>query len=138
MRGYVDKVLLIAGCSIFVVLGTWHAVLVLFTTVFEPTEKTLLETLKNSQTKITKTGNMWSGSQGFHLSHSLGLVVYGGLFIALASENYAYLKSSTVLSIALFSIASLYIFLASKYWFSVPRNAFIIAFGLLATSLVFR
>jgi hypothetical protein len=133
-----DIALLIIGCSVFVVLGLGHAALALFTTKFEPRDTELLELLKSGRTSLSKTGNMWNGIRGFHLSHSLGLVVYGGLYITLALENNSFLKSSTPLNLGLFIIPAIYILLAHRFWFSVPRNSFIVAVCFLVMSVFFR
>ena len=133
-----DIALLILAFSIFVVLGVGHGALMLFTSAFEPKDLGLLESLKNSKAGLTDTGNLWGGIKGFHLSHSLGMIIYGGLYITIALENSAYLKSSTVLNIGMFLVPIIYVLLAHKYWFSVPRNCFIVAISLLLASIGFR
>jgi hypothetical protein len=133
-----DRTLLILGCSVFVILGVLHATLTLFSTKFEPRDPGLLERLKNSKTGISRTGNMWNGIRGFHLSHSLGLVVFGGFYITLALENNSYLRSSAALNLGLFVVPAAYLFLAHRYWFSVPRNCVAFAIGILALSVIFR
>ena len=133
-----SNTLLIIGCSVFVILGVGHAALMLFSTKFEPRDPGLLAQLKRGQAGLSKTGNLWNGIQGFHLSHSLGLVVFGVFYTTLAFENPGYLQSSTTLNLGLVLVPALYIYLAHRYWFSVPRNCFVVAFGLLLLSLVYR
>jgi hypothetical protein len=133
-----DAILLVLACSIFVILGSGHAALVLFTRRFEPRDPDLLERLKSSRTGMSNTGNMWNGIRGFHFSHSLGLVIYGGFYITLALENNSYLKSSIALNVGLFLVPIIYILLAHRFWFSVPRNSFIVALCFLALSTVLR
>ena len=133
-----SNTLLIIGCSVFVILGVGHAALMLFSTKFEPRDPGLLAQLKRGQAGLSKTGNLWNGIQGFHLSHSLGLVVFGAFYTTLALENPGYLQSSTTLNLGLVLVPALYIYLAHRYWFSVPRNCFVVAFGLLLLSLVCR
>ena len=119
-------------------LGIGHSALILFTTKFEPKDAALLAQLKTSQTGMTRTGSMWKGIKGFHLSHSLGLVVYGGFYMILTLENNDYLKSSTSLNVVLFVVPIIYIYLAHNYWFSVPRNCFIVSTCLLIASVLVR
>lgn len=133
-----DTTLLILSCSIFVLLGLGHAALMLFTTKFEPRDPALLAQLKTGTTGMTRTGNMWRGITGFHLSHSLGLVLFGGFYITLALENHSYLQSSVAMNTGLFAVPLVYIVLAHKYWFKVPRNCFVLATGLMALSVLFR
>ena len=133
-----DVVLLTLGCSIFALLGVGHAALMLFTASFEPQDQELLDKLKSGKTKISKTAKLWDGIKGFHISHGLGLTVYGAFYITLALENNRYLKSSSALNFGLFFVPLVYIVLAHKFWFSVPRNCFIVATLLLAASVLFR
>jgi hypothetical protein len=122
-----NATLLILGCSVFIILGIGHAMLLQFTTKFEPKDAALLVMLQTSKTGMSNTGNIWRGIKGFHLSHSLGMVIYGAFYTTLAIENIIYLKSSTVLNIGLFVVPVIYIYLAQSYWFYLPRNCFVVA-----------
>lgn len=133
-----DVTLLITGCSVFVVLGFGHAALMVFTNKFEPRDPDLLERLKSGKTSLSKSGNLWRGIKGFHLSHSFGMAIFGAFYITLAVENNSYLKSSSALNVGLFLVPVVYVFLAHRYWFSVPRNCFVIATGLLLSSALYR
>lgn len=133
-----DTTLLILGCAIFVILGIGHAALLLFSTKFEPRDSALLAQLKHGKTGMSTTGNLWKGIQGFHLSHSLGLVLFGWFYATLALENPAVLQTSLSLNFGLFLVPALYMYLAQRYWFSVPRNCFAVALGLIALSVAFR
>ena len=133
-----ESTLLILGCSVFVILGIGHAALMLFTSKFEPRDPGLLAQLKSSKAGLSKTGNLWNGIIGFHLSHSLGLVIYGGFYSTLAIENPSYLQSSMILNLGLVLVPVIYIYLAHRFWFSVPRNCFVVALGLLALSVASR
>jgi hypothetical protein len=130
--------LLILGCSVFVILGIGHAALALFSTKFEPRDAGLLTQLKSSKAGLSNTGNLWNGIRGFHLSHSLGLIIYGGFYTTLALENPSYLQSSAILNMGLLVVPAIYIYLARRFWFSVPRNCFVVALGLLALSVACR
>lgn len=130
--------LLILGCSVFILLGVGHAALMLFSTQFEPRDPGLLEQLKNSKTSLSTTGNIWMGIKGFHLSHSLGLVLFGWFYITLAVESPGALQSSVSLNLGLLLIPAIYVYLAHRFWFSVPRNCFALATGLLALAVALR
>ena len=133
-----SNTLLIVACSVFSILGIGHAALMLFSTKFEPRDPVLLAQLKSSKPGLSKTGDLWSGIKGFHLSHSLGLVLFGAIYTTLALENPSYLQSSAVLNLGLLLVPALYIYLAHRFWFSVPRNCFVVAFGLLLLSMACR
>lgn len=59
-------------------------------------------------------------------------------FITLAVENPRYLYFSAVLTAFLLLLAVIYIVLAQKYWFSLPRNGFMTALLLIVFSVVLR
>ncbi len=133
-----ETALLLLGCSIFVILGIGHAALMLFSTKFEPRDPNLLTQLKSGKAGLSTTGNLWNGIKGFHLSHSLGLILFGGFYATLALENPGYLQSSNILNLGLLLVPVVYIYLAHRFWFSVPRNCFVVALGLLALSVACR
>ncbi|MES2950630.1 MAG: hypothetical protein V4858_19025 [Pseudomonadota bacterium] len=133
-----SNTLLILGCSVFAILGAGHAALMLFSTKFEPRDPGLLAQLKNSKAGLSKTGNLWNGIKGFHLSHSLGLVLFGAFYTTLALENPGYLQTSAALNLGLLLVPVVYIYLAHRFWFSVPRNCFVVALGLLLLSMAYR
>ena len=133
-----SNTLLIVACSVFSILGIGHAALLLFSTKFEPRDPVLLAQLRRGQAGLSNTANLWNGIQGFHLSHSLGLVVFGAFYTTLALENPGYLQSSAMLNLGLLLVPALYIYLAHRFWFSVPRNCFVAAFGLLLLSMACR
>jgi hypothetical protein len=130
--------LLILGCSVFILLGAGHAALMLFSRKFEPRDPNLLAQLKSSRAGLSNTGDLWTGIKGFHLSHSLGLVLFGWFYITLALGSPGVLRSSLSLNLGLFLIPVTYVYLAHRYWFSLPRNCFVIAVGLLTLSVVLR
>lgn len=120
---------LFIGCGIFILLAVAHGAATLFTDKFEPINADLLQALKTNGAKITnrREGNMWQGITGFHLSHSLGMGVFGIFYIAAHIENPVILASSLSLNVLLLLVTSIYILLAQRYWFYIPRNGFISA-----------
>jgi hypothetical protein len=127
--------LFVLGCSVFIILGIGHAVLTLFTAQFQPKDAALFAQLKASRTGLSNTGNIWKGMTGFHLSHSLGMMIFGSLYIALMLDNSVYLTSSNVLIFGSLFIPIVYAVLAQAYWFNLPRNCFIAATCLIAASV---
>jgi hypothetical protein len=81
---------------------------------------------------------MWNAWVGFNASHSLGAILFGLVFIILAFENYAYLKSSAALNTLLVAVPLIFTALAFRYWFSVPRNGIVAGTLLIAVSLALR
>jgi hypothetical protein len=124
------------GCLIFILLGSIHWRSVLYTNKIEPEDNAILDMMKNNNSKITDQTSIWNGLTGFHISHSLGLIIFGVLYITLAIDNPDYLFSSIILKTYLLVLPVIYILLAQKYWFSLPRNGFIIGFVLIILSVV--
>lgn len=133
-----DKTLLILGCLIFIGLGSIHAVWTLFSKRFEPRDAALLEEMKKISPKLTRRTTMWDAWMGFNVSHSLGAIAFGLLYIIIALENYAYLKSSLALNLLLVVFPLAFLLLALRYWFDKPRNGILLAMGLIILSLFLR
>jgi 4-amino-4-deoxy-L-arabinose transferase-like glycosyltransferase len=130
-----STIFLVLGCVIFVLLGCIHWISVLYTNKFEPEDNAILDLMKNNNSRITNQTSIWNGLTGFHISHSLGLIIFGILSITLAIDNPDYLFSSNILKGYLLVLPAIYIVLAQKYWFSLPRNGFIIGFVLIILSV---
>ena len=133
-----ERVLLIAGCAIFAVLGTIHAVFTFTTNKFDARDATLNEAMKRTNPVLTRETSMWKAWVGFNASHSLGAILFGAVFAVIALENYAYLKTSAALTTLLVAVPLIYLALAFKYWFSVPRNGIIAGALLIGVSLALR
>lgn len=134
----VNTLLLVAGCAVFAVLGIGHAALLLWSNKFEPRDPVLLAQLRQGKSGMSNTGSLWRGIQGFHLSHSLVLVLFGWFYITLALDNPEALHASTPLQVGLFVVPIIYIVLAQRYWFWFPRNCFVAALGLLSVAMMLR
>jgi hypothetical protein len=123
--------LLIAGGAIFVVLGVAHALLMLaderWPRMLVPEKTELIAAMAATGLRLARgRTSMWNAWVGFNLSHSVGLMVFGALSIALA--GFA-LPKAVLLVLAL--VAALYLLLAIRYWFRVP------VIGIAAATLCF-
>jgi hypothetical protein len=134
----VDIYLLIAGCLIFVFLGSLHLIFTLFRDSFQPRDANLLQRMREVSPKLTPHVSMWNAWVGFNISHSLCAIVFGLFYIVLAIENYSYLTSSVALNLILLAIPAILLATALKYWFYAPRNGIIAAFTLILASLFLR
>ena len=134
----IQLALLIAGCAIFVVLGAIHAAYTLATNKFDARDANLTEQMKRTSPVLTRQTTMWDAWVGFNISHSLGAILFGLVYIVLAIENYAYLKSSVALNTLLIGVPMVFLALALKYWFSIPRNWILAVSMLIGTSFMLR
>jgi hypothetical protein len=66
---------------------------------------------------------VWRSWLGFNLSHSLGLIVFGSVFAALALHDFAWLQTNLAFRWSPVAVALLYALLASRFWFRAPMLA---------------
>lgn len=119
-----SKLLLMAGCVIFFILGATHAIYT-FADIWKPKrlvphKPEVVAAMKASTLALTKDTDMWRAWVGFNISHSVGLIFYGLIYAYLIIFNFSTLSSSIfLLSLALI-VAISYLILSIKYWFSIP------------------
>jgi len=126
-------ILVIFSSCIYILLGTGHMALTLFTRSFEPKDAELLVVNKQAVTHITDQTTFWSGVVGFHLSHSTGLLMFGILYLTLTIEYPELITSSSIFSSALIIIPLTYLLFSIRYWFIVPTIGFgisVLGYGL--------
>jgi hypothetical protein len=133
-----DKLFVILGSSIFVLLGSAHLVMTMFTNKFEARDAQLTEDMKRVSPILTRRTSMWNAWKGFNMSHSLGAILFGSFFIIVALENYQYLKTSVALNVVLIIVPLIFLVLAIKYWFDKPRNGILVGLSLILLSFAMR
>jgi hypothetical protein len=123
-REVIAQALVIAGASIFLILGMSHGVLALqdlsHPRTFTPPDVALRQAMQESSITIHPQTNLWKAWLGFNLSHSLGLVGFGGTFLTIGLFYFPlfakilWLQGCTLLG------AAAYLILSLKFWFSSP------------------
>ena len=134
----VDRLFLIAGCSVFILLGAVHGYFTLFSQKFEPRDKRLMEEMKSASIVLSRDAFLWKAWIGFNISHSVGAILFGAVFVVLAIENYVYLSGSIALNLVLVTVPCLYFALAVRYWFAKPRNGILLGLGAILVSIAVR
>jgi hypothetical protein len=121
------KILIATSAAIIVALGLVHLTYTFFTRKFNPRDQALELHLKTAALVITRQTSMWNAWIGFNASHSLGAILFGGIYGYLALQHEAFLIQSHFL--ALFGLGFLlsYLVLAKLYWFSVPFRGIALA-----------
>jgi len=119
------KLLLIAGSSIFLLLGVMHLVLTLQDLGdeprnFKPQDAALLAAMRRSATAFHPKINLWNAWLGFHFSHSLGLLMFGGAFLYIGIFYPSVFSGSRFLQLCSILIPAVYVFLSLKFWFAEP------------------
>ncbi len=134
----VEQILLVAGCAIFVYLGGLHLGYTLFTDKFLPRDPALMVEMQRVSPVLTRRVTMWKAWIGFNLTHSLGAILFGVMYIAIALENYTYLRASIALGVILLVFPLSVLATLVKYGFSAPRKGILAATVLIALSMALR
>jgi hypothetical protein len=123
-----DSTLIAISAAIVFLLGCGHLVLTFFTRAFSPNDILLEEKLKLVSPVITYQTTMWRSQVGFHVSHSLGVILFGTIYSYLALVNSTFFFQSHFLVILGALVLVTYLILAKLYWFVGPLIGISIAF----------
>jgi hypothetical protein len=120
----ISQILFIASVFIFLCLGILHGVLTLRDLqdprTFTPPDPQLRQAMARSSIAIHPQTNLWRAWLGFNLSHSLGLVIFGGVGITIGLVDFSIYARSILLQSCFLSIATIYLILSIKFWFVSP------------------
>lgn len=122
---------MIFGASIFGVLGTVHLIYTFFTNKFEPYDSSVTEAMKATSPILTRETTIWNAWVGFNASHSLGGMLFAGIYVPLAASYFNVIQQSVWFSTLPVLIGLSYLALAKKYWFKIPF------FGILMSTACF-
>jgi len=98
--------------------------------VFAPRDPNLLNAMQEAPLRLAPTTTIWRAGLGFHYSHSLGLIGFGGLFLLLSLLDWPWLAGKPVLLWAGPVWAAIYALLSFRYWFRVPLAGSSVALAL--------
>jgi hypothetical protein len=118
------RALLVCGGSIFALFGFLHA-LYTFLDIRDPRrlvpdDPAIAKAMVSSKVRLTRGGTtMWKAWVGFNFSHSLGLLLFGGLCVA-AGVTLQALRVPPWILLLLAGIGAVYFVLAVRYWFRIP------------------
>lgn len=96
--------------------------------IFTPSDPALRQAMEQSSIAIHPQTNLWQAWLGFNLSHSLGLIIFGGAGIAIGLLNFDMYARSILLQSCFLLIATIYLILSIKFWFVSPAIGARIAF----------
>lgn len=121
---FVVQILIIVGSSIFLLLGAVHTVLTLQDLGkprnFTPRDANLRAAMQQSAVALHPKINLWKAWLGFHFSHSLGLAVFGGVFLYVGIFYPVLFSQSPLLQGCSVLVSAVYVVLSVKFWFSKP------------------
>jgi hypothetical protein len=121
------RILLGASACITLLLGSAHLYLTFFTRAFNPRDPALEERLRKVSPILTAQTTLWRSQIGFHVSHSMGPLLFGALYLYFGIEQPALFFHSAFL-MALGAVVLLsYLALAKLYWFQRPLRGLLLA-----------
>ena len=129
-------VLLIAvSGSIFLLFGALHGALTLrdlrHPRAFTPPDAALRLAMQQSTIRLDPTINLWRAWLGFNLTHSLGLMMFGGALLYVALSAPATFAASVALQAVAIAIAAIYLAISRNYFFARPTIGSAVGLGCL-------
>jgi hypothetical protein len=125
-----------ASAAIILVLGVVHLLYTFHGAKLWPRERELGIRMEQVSPVMTKETTMWKAWIGFNASHSYGAILFGAVYgyLSLVQPTLLF-QSMFLLSVGLFLLGG-YVFLAKRYWFSVPFRCIVVAAVLYVTALM--
>jgi hypothetical protein len=116
--------LVAVGAAIFIAMGAVHG---LFTVrdvfdpkAFTPTDGSVRQAMQGAKLAFNPRANVWQAWLGFNLSHSLGLLVFGGVALALGWRDFGVFADSLAVQALTLLVAASYFVLSLRFWFWGP------------------
>ena len=119
----ISRVLIGACAAIILYLGSVHLAYTFFTQNFHPTDTQLETAMKRVAPRISNDMTMWKAWIGFHISHSLGLMLFGLIYGYLTVCRWEVLRGSYFLAGLGLLVLAGYAVLSRVFWFSAPLIA---------------
>jgi hypothetical protein len=135
------QVLMIVASAAYVLLGILHGVLTLMDLArpryFTPPDAALRAAMQASGVRFHPEINLWRAWMGFNLTHSLGLALFGGVFLYAGIFEADSLAASRALRVVAFAVSALYFVISRSLFFSGPAAATGIATACFAAAALF-
>lgn len=116
----IAQLLIIIGALIIGLLGLTHLLLTFASNKFEAFDANVTQAMKTTTPIITKNTTLWRAWIGFNASHSLGALLFTGVYLPLAVWHFPMLFQSLWFLILPLIISGAYLLLAYRYWFKAP------------------
>jgi hypothetical protein len=121
-----SKLLFLLGSVLFSMLGLAHALLTIrdlrTPRSFAPTDDNVRLAMVDARLRLAPQTTIWRSWLGFNLSHSLGLMVFGGLLTGIALRDFDFVAHSAFLKGSSVVVAVLYFWMAVRFWFWLPAT----------------
>jgi hypothetical protein len=87
---------------------------------FTPGDAELGAAMRQSTIAFDPQINLWQAWLGFNLSHSLGLLMFGGAFLYVGIFHSLLFSQSPLLQSCSFLVSAVYLVVSLKFWSSKP------------------
>ena len=116
--------LFVVGAVPFILLGAIH-ILYSLRDAWTPSKLTPYDdavrvSMEKSTLRLTRQTTMWRAWLGFNVSHGIGVLFFGLVFVILAVSAPALLSKVTLLPVLALIVSTSYLVLSLKYWFHIP------------------
>lgn len=114
------NVLTAMSAGVFAILATLHLIYTIHDfgerpRYFRPADRSLLPALRSTRPAIAPGGrDYWSATLGFHLSHSIGVLLFALLIVVAGQYQIAWLKP------ILIGVGAAFAAIAWRCWFRIP------------------
>jgi hypothetical protein len=117
-------------------LGLAHLVYTFYGSRLLPRDRELITHMQKTNLVLTRETTVWNAWIGFNASHSFGAILFGAVYGYLSVVHSTFLFQSTyLLSLGLLLLFG-YVFLAKRYWFSIPFRGILLAAALYMLALL--
>ncbi len=130
-----SQYLLIAGGTLFSILGLLHAIYTICDIYrprrLAPIDKAVIDQMASAGVRLARgRTNMWDAWLGFNLSHGLGTVIFGLVCVGAGVFAWRLALPRAALLIPVL-VGVIYFLLAIRFWFRVPAIGIAIGTGFL-------
>lgn len=118
------QLLIIIAASPFLLFGALHGALTLRDLkrprAFTPRDPALRQAMQQSSIGLHPSVNLWRAWLGFNLSHSLGLVLFGAVYLYIGVVEPNVFASSRLIQAVAVLVSAIYVVLSLKFFFFRP------------------
>jgi hypothetical protein len=114
----------ILGTAPFILLGAVHIAYSLLDVRspkrLTPYDDAVRTSMQQSTLALTRQTTVWRAWLGFNLSHGIGVLFFGLLYLTLALSDFDLLTRVRFLPVLALGVSVCYWVLSIKYWFHIP------------------
>jgi hypothetical protein len=118
------QTLFFIGAVPLILLGSMHLILTLKDIsnpkIFAPRDPELLHRMQSEFAAITRDTTIWRSMLGFHISHSMAVLLVGVTVLYMAARYMPLLEADLIFRWAGPTLAWVFVVLAKCFWFRKP------------------